>query len=276
MKLKNFAYDNGLNTLRKGMSADLNKWSSNVSWRIVELEDALTAFGEVEVPFSALKLEEDKTFTLRGKKVLVYIRDQNSGYYAKGYKFHISNCGTLIEYQNNGRYSKYVASIRKDGVFKVNLMTNGRLVEADKLEELKVCKNCLEALNYKGYNHLHSLDDKNLAVATFKIDEFFSLYTHQNVHNTKHTDVTSPVDEYVEDWPKISNSYKKRQKFICENCEIDLKNKPSFLDTHHISGHKADNRDENLKALCIKCHSNEPGHGHMTNLDRFKEFIRLI
>lgn len=61
-------------------------------------------------------------------------------------------------------------------------MVNGKLIEADKEEELKVCKNCLEALNYKGYNHLH-VPDQNLAVDTFESNEFFNLYTHQNVYS---------------------------------------------------------------------------------------------
>ena len=271
MKLKDFEQNAEMNRLRKEMRAESKSWSSETTWRRVELEDALDAFGEVEIPYSALTIEDDNTFTLRGKKVLVYIRDQTLEYYNKGYKFHVANCKTLVDFQNSGRFKKYVASITKDGLFKVNLVSGGKIIEADKIEELKVCKNCLESLNYQGYRQELR---KNEAVDRFSIEEFFSLYTHQNVIVPDHTNATSRSNEYPTDWHKVSLRYRKRKKFVCERCSLNLSKNQEYLGVHHISGHKAYNGDDNLRALCVRCHSEQPGHGHMTVDDRYKDFVR--
>ena len=252
------------------MKAELVNWSSDSVWQKVELEDTLTAFGEVEIGFERLSIVSDKTFSLNGKKVLVYIRDQTLQHHGR-YKFHVANCSTIIDFQYSGRSIKYVASIRKDGVFKVNLVSNGKIIEPDRQEELKVCKNCLASLNYKGYSHT---SNRNAAVDDFSIDEFFQLYTHQNISTPKYTNVTSRPNEYPPDWTRISESYRQRRNWICENCGHNLRHDKQGIEVHHINGHKAYNRDEDLRALCVRCHANEPGHGHMTQLPKYYEFIR--
>ena len=271
MKLKDFTQDADLNHLRRAMKAELTSWSSSVAWQKVELEDALTAYQGLVIPFNSVVIEDDKTFTLNGRKILVYIRDQDPKYYAEGYKFHVANCKTVLKYQNDGRSRKYVASSRRDGVFVVNLMLDGKVIESEKLEKLKVCKNCLEALNYKGYNHE---PNRNASVDNFSIEIFFQLYTHQNITIPEHTDITSRLNKYPKDWNSILKSYRQKKNWTCENCGRNLRGEMQYLDVHHISGHKDYNRDADLRALCVRCHSEEPGHGHMTQLPKYQEFVR--
>lgn len=252
------------------MGAPLSNWSSGLEWRKSEIEEALDKYGEVEVSFRLLTIEDDKTITLAGKRVLVYIREQHERYYPN-YKFHLANCSTLIDFQNNGRFEKYVASIRTDGFFKINIIGNNNFVKSDQIEKLKVCKNCLTTLNYIGYNHSPRM--KNKIYNSFDLDEFFRSYNFQNIKKPNHTDVTAQLNIYPKDWSDISIRYRLKKGFCCEQCGVNLKNDRKFLHVHHIDGHKANNFDENLKALCVKCHASQPGHGHMSVSDDYKTFL---
>ncbi len=133
--------------------------------------------------------------------------------------------------------------------------------------------NCLVALNYKGYQELYPYENKRNAVDNFVIDEFFQLYTYQQVVIPKHTDITSPLNDYTFDWMQVSKSYRERKKWTCEKCGLNLQGDKGYLQTHHINGHKAYNDDHNLEALCIRCHSEQPGHGHMTQHKDYQKFV---
>ena len=189
----------------------------------------------------------------------------------------MANCATIKKQVENQRYDRYVASIKTNGDFKINIRTDRNAVREEEWQ-LQVCKNCLEALSYKGYCQRHNAAQKDNAVTSFSIEEFFQKYAFQNIIQPKHTDVTSPLDIYTKDWQKVSKDYKRRKKHICENkdCRLNLKDYPSFLHVHHISGHKANNRDENLKALCLGCHAKEYQHGHLKSGEDYQKFIRAF
>ena len=77
-------------------------------------------------------------------------------------------------------------------------------------------------------------------------------------------------------WVALSRRYRAEQHWICENCGIDLQSRREFLDTHHIRGH-AYNSPDDLKALCVECHSDqtEPvDHSFMKGSLRYKQFMQ--
>jgi len=270
MKLIDFSKDSKLNNLREKMNAELFAYDSNFVWKKTEFSAELDEYGEVEIPFELLTIEDDKTITLAGRRVLVYIRDQHVRYYP--YKFHIANCATLVDYQNSGRFEKYVASVRTDGTFRINILYENGTVVKDKYEDLDVCKNCLSALNYKGVNQ--SIKRKRKVFESFDLDEFFQLYNRQNITIPKKTAVTAPINTYPEkEWSKISLEYRKLKNFTCEECFLDLRFDPKLLEVHHINGLKNQSGYENLKALCIRCHANQPGHGHLFATSNYREFM---
>jgi hypothetical protein len=51
-----------------------------------------------------------------------------------------------------------------------------------------------------------------------------------------------------------------------------------YLHTHHIDGNKANNHPNNFKALCIACHSEQPGFGHqrLKHSPDYRVFITQI
>ncbi|MFQ3576949.1 MAG: HNH endonuclease signature motif containing protein [Cytophagales bacterium] len=273
MKLINFLEDHNLNSLRDKMGAELLQWNCSSNWNSFDpfgFRASLREKGEVDIPFSEINISKDGTLELFGQKILVYIRDQR---YDHEYKFHIANCATLIDAQRNQKYDKYVASINVNGKFKVNIIHDNRLVEKDKEVKLNVCKNCLTALNYKGYRQSHD-DIKQTIYNTFSIDEFFQLYKKQTVKKPKHTNITAPINNYTKDFDTIANELKSKKKYICESCSKDLSKDKKFLHVHHIDGIKSNNSINNLKVVCIGCHANEPGHRHMKLLPEFREYIK--
>jgi 5-methylcytosine-specific restriction endonuclease McrA len=69
---------------------------------------------------------------------------------------------------------------------------------------------------------------------------------------------------YTSDWGSVSNRYKKARGWRCEHCGVYCGgpgDKP-LLHVHHWDRNPQNNRDSNLVALCIQCHSRQPGAGH--------------
>ena len=74
----------------------------------------------------------------------------------------------------------------------------------------------------------------------------------------------------------MTRAYRASKGWCCEECGVDLSEYQEFLHTHHVNGIKYDVRPDNLKALCILCHSKQPNHRHLKNLPIFavaKSFI---
>ncbi len=69
---------------------------------------------------------------------------------------------------------------------------------------------------------------------------------------------------YTSDWSSVSRKYKDSQRWTCEECFLVLR-KPGdqhLLHVHHKNRDSLDNRRSNLIALCVQCHSEQPGVGH--------------
>lgn len=68
--------------------------------------------------------------------------------------------------------------------------------------------------------------------------------------------------DYTEDWPKISKAHKIRVKWKCQKCRVDLSRHHVLMHVHHRNRRRNDNRERNLMALCVECHSKMDGVGH--------------
>lgn len=277
MKLIDFIKSGYFIDLLNKMNAPLiDNWEASKDWKdLTDKELEIMSIEGIDVPVDDenLKLSEEGHFLYKGKKVVVYIRDQR--FYPKfgepEYKFHITNCKTLMEMKQKNRFnSRYVVSNRKDGKFIVNLKNMSAGVINKGLEnELKVCKYCLRSLSYKGY-------PGNLNVYNeFNLNEFFKV-NFTTVDKLPHNSAESaPLSVYPENWEQLSRGIKEEMGWICEKCGINLKDNPKYLHTHHIDGNPSNNNFSNLKVLCIKCHSEEFIHSHLKFSPGFKKFMRL-
>ncbi len=225
-----------------------------------------------------LELYKNKFFLYRGNIVLVYIRDQYSNSKNKKhreYKYHITNCKTLLEMANNDRFDRYVISTRIDGYFLINLrdVETHKLIKKGVVEHLNVCKNCLLKLGYRGYkNHK---EDKNI-YHNFNFNDFLKENYTFFKQQPKYNNFNAPQDEYTKDFEQISYSFRAINDWRCSNCGIGLENNKEFLDTHHINGIKSDNNLTNLECLCVCCHANKYLHDHMKKSKKYATFINKL
>ena len=82
---------------------------------------------------------------------------------------------------------------------------------------------------------------------------------------------------YTKDWNKISKKRKEQVGYKCEACGVNFslkKDCQKFLHTHHIDADKSNNIRENLKVLCIECHSKEHNHSHIKHNKQYKEWLK--
>ncbi|MCY3549717.1 MAG: hypothetical protein OXH39_04600 [Candidatus Poribacteria bacterium] len=74
---------------------------------------------------------------------------------------------------------------------------------------------------------------------------------------------------------KLSHRVRKSANWRCEQCGINLSNDHLYLDAHHIWGTQYNSLSD-IEALCIGCHAEQPGNGHLLlkNELRYQEFMR--
>lgn len=277
MKLVNFYNSKTMSDLLKKMGAVLVKMNSNAHWQNIDddkLKELLQT-GETQIDISEIEIDGN-VLKYKGKKIIIYIRDQYKKFYDKGYRYHLSNCSTISKAILQKRKSRYVISLRTDGVFKINLMHDDVIVERNLKEPLTVCKNCLTNLNYKGFANLVSWSSKNAIYETFSLEEYFKEYekVEQGLFDFEQ-EINVPINTYNSGFKKTSLEFRKSKNFICKDCSLNLSNHPQFLHVHHIDGNKSNDNYYNLEVICIDCHSKKPHHGRLKYHPDYQDFIKI-
>lgn len=234
-----------------------------------ELEAVSTPPPELEIPEGGLEVTDltqletpGDLLMWQGQQVLLYIQDHRSSFEAaeadgaKGRRVHISFCQTLEEMRARGRFERYVITRDHSEYFHITGRGYGGR-EQTAVTDLKVCKLCLRKLNYGGY----AVPGDRTVFNNFSFVRFFEQYDSFFPYHPNRKPGAS--ENYTQDWQQVSRSYREAQNYRCESCEVDLSQQPYLLHTHHINGVRSDNTASNLKALCVDCHSKEPGHDHM-------------
>lgn len=282
MKLPDFTTFRPLNKIRELMKAPL---PDDVSLRhdigrltLLDLE-AMEGSG-LDIEIDDIRELEDGTLAYKDSRVLLYIRDiplyHNRSFQDSLPKFHVANCDTLKRMKANKRYDRYVVSVRKDGKFEVIFIRGNGRNKTDTCE-LKICKNCLNYISYKGYADAWQ-PQKVEIYNNFQITEYFEKYPRSIIVTPPtHDNYSAPLNDYGPGFRETSRRYRAENDWSCEKCKVDLSHTThrKYLHTHHINGLKYDNTPGNLQALCIQCHANEPMSAHIENLPDYKEFIRL-
>ncbi len=144
----------------------------------------------LDVEAGDIRLPDDGTLAFKNRRVVLYIRTPSSSYAESldfdeswrqprrpsassedsGPRFHIANCRTLEKMRQRGREDRYVVSVRDDGRFE--MVTAGGMVST---RALKVCKNCLERLDWDGFLKAPG-SERDMRVAAFSLAAFFKVY----------------------------------------------------------------------------------------------------
>jgi len=203
-----------------------------------------------------------------GRHVLLYIPDQGSsvgdvlnGNLNAGKKVHLADCEVLGRMRSAGRFERYIATTRIDGIFHVvgHDYKSGRQIEG--LTPLFVCMPCLSQLNYKGA--ARSGKERRLVRDSFDFAEFFETYSTLFQHKPRRSSVDPSAFRYPDNWGEVSDNYRASVGWKCEQCLIDLSDNRPLLHTHHRNGNRGDCSRENLQALCVDCHRRQPYHGRV-------------
>jgi len=221
----------------------------------------------------------DQTLAYKGRRVLVYIRDQflKEDGSPKGYRFHLAECSTLQQMRKNNRAGRYVATNRRDGMFIVNEFSSKHQLENSEVErEIRVCMNCLRTLDWKRYQG--QPQKRNSIWNEFRIEHFFEEFRNQVSPLPATNEYNAPLNVYPPHWGEISSKYKTRVDWTCERCRVYLsqENFREYLHVHHKDGLKSNGRPQNLQALCVECHSQEPHHEQLTQSSDYAQFRSLL
>lgn len=77
--------------------------------------------------------------------------------------------------------------------------------------------------------------------------------------------IPTKESNYTRDWGNVARKYKKSQGYRCEVCRVDCsrdRHTRSLIHVHHRNLDSKNNAEWNLIALCVICHSEQPGAGH--------------
>ncbi len=254
-----------LENLRKLMGAELAHFSvdreymneiSNVSF---ELNKGL------EIDISQLEIVGG-VYSFKGEQLVVYIyhtfheKEYVENDPDKNVRFHLKDCKTIEMMREKNRFeTRYIGSNNTDGNFRVSVYSDKlRKSEEEIKTNLRVCKNCLNELNYKGYKFNNAEVWK-----TFNLKEFFDHYKTFFKDKPKYNCENVPKNEYPENWQEISRKIRRERKWECQDCGLNLERHQNLLHVHHRNHSKFDCRLENLEVVCINCHSKKPGHQNM-------------
>lgn len=275
IKLPNFFKSSSFIALKSRMGIDKNTYGNFGDSKSKGIQNQLETIGiEVENISDIVPLD-DYTLTYNGERIIVYIRDVNQyNNEVKLPKFHVANCKTLQQMIKDGRKRRYVVSKNTENSFHLNFISGNSVRKED--HALSVCKNCLEILRWDGYSQGWNSEKKDECVSYFQIRNFFSKYPMSLIDKKGFSDKSSSFNQYSNDWNNISHIYKKSQKWVCEQCGVNLIHSKPLIHTHHINGQKNENDDSNLMALCVCCHVSQPMHDHMLNIPDIDSSIKEV
>lgn len=275
MQLPQFGFNDAFERLRKAMGAT----------EIVEVGEPewsdWNGFGIDVGDISEVKANPDGTLSFRGRRVLVYIRDQFLGKddQLRHYRYHVAECRTLETMRQQERFGRYVVTTRTDRQFVVNLFRRGETapVKPNEEREMEVCKNCLTTLDWESYTTL-SGKAKTRCWREFEPGRFLDKYGSRVKGLPAHSPETAPLNQYPNDWNEISLAVRVKSRWRCQKCGRSLAAPGArrWLHVHHRDGNRANCAPGNLEALCLGCHQREFGHEQLSSSPDWAQFQRWL
>lgn len=177
-------------------------------------------------------------------------------------KFHLFKCKTIETFLQKKIFDQYYLYSTAN----VNDIIERNTDEVFKDVSLCLCENCRRILRMMQQEEFENTED---------------FYNVMGGGNTMEGDLEVDLFGYVREWRRISAFYRKKKNYTCEKCGIRLDGiNKRFLEVHHIDGDKLHNSENNLKCLCIECHSNvdefhKRNYESRANQIRLKKFFEL-
>jgi hypothetical protein len=209
--------------------------SNILDWSLPELQPVKIELSRVEGN------KDDATYLYSDKngnqlRLGLYLEFYKSRFLGLGKKpsLHIDICETVQSIRHNliATSSQYVTYYSRE---------SGTKYENEKL---KICKRCLRSVMSRTSIHITGNSFEELILSIEEDEDYKCKVANE--------------DGYAINWQQISRAYRESKGFCCESCGYKLRDLQysKYIQTHHINPfEKMNNRRENLKALCVKCHS---------------------
>ena len=232
----------------------------------IQAEKELTK-GSVSVSLADIGTDKQGLLSYKGRKVVAYIRDQRMGiHYSRKYgeyRYHLCDCNTLRSMRAEGREWRYLVTKRQDGRFEVNDISGA--VPRNLELTLDLCQHCIRDLKWK-----------NLYFTPFSLGEYFKKYESDVPRTIRRIEVVKEIQTYAPNHDDIAREYKKVAGYVCQKCGVLCSGEVRLLHLHHENRNPSDYRHENLRVLCVECHSHEPHHAHLIRTQDARDGIERI
>lgn len=222
---------NGLKNLLKSKGFIIGKAEA---YRALEVKDV-----DLNSPYSDLEITSEGFYVIdpvdgERRQVFLYMRDYRVSYYQRYPVYHICNCSTLKTYSR--------AYYRRANTSRV-IVRDRDTGQEMQVERLSLCQNCASML----------VNPPKTTADFERIMRQAAERTMSNAYKVEELDFHG----YTKDWKSISDAFRNMMKYRCEECGVQITDPFDYLymQVHHINGKKTDNRELNLKCLCIECHS---------------------
>lgn len=179
------------------------------------------------------------------RQVFLYKKDYHLARYGKP-RFHICRCKTIDEFIQSGGFNDCYVRANSEPV-PVRDLDNRR--HQEQVVGLQLCKNCMSIIGK--YGNIDSSD-------------FVELLKKANGDQEEqdHEGVELDLFGYTRDWDDVSRQYREKHDYTCEHCGLRLDDvyDRQYMHVHHINGDKLNNKESNLKCLCLYCHAHIDDH----------------
>lgn len=283
MKLIEFSRHEYLNLLRRQMGADKLGSFAPVGTiqklTPIELEQLIS--GGIDVSLDEIRSLDDGTVAYKDSRVLVYSRDVSLGSNGDGNiwrmpRFHFANCKNLRDARQRDRRAQYVVAIKEDGYFAINRVNIWGRTEHDVLR-LVVCEYCLDELSFDGFFHDMLEYERRKIANSFSMARYFKRYPKCLVVTDSDREAEAEANNgYVRDFSEFSARMKRERGYKCDRCKIALM-VPSlhkFLHVIYNDEARRSPKPKDVRVLCLRCHADQPKHGHLKSLLEYREFVR--
>lgn len=160
-------------------------------------------------------------------------------------RFHICKCDVIEDFISNGLFNQSYVRANSEPVPVVDLDDG---MKEKNISGLPLCNYCRKMI--AGYGNISSTT------------QFVELLKAANDNNAENNNVELDLFGYTRDWDAISRAIREKHNYTCENCGLKIEDDydRQYMHVHHINGDKLNNRESNLKCLCLYCHAHVDSH----------------